>query len=37
MMDSRGGRVLEEGQRSMVDAEEWGWILDHATGGFDHL
>jgi hypothetical protein len=23
MMDSRGGRVLEEGRRSMVDAEEW--------------
>jgi hypothetical protein len=37
MMDSRGGRVLEKGHRSMVDAEEWGWILDHATGGFDHL
>ena len=23
MIDSRGGRVLERGQRSMVDAEEW--------------
>ena len=21
----------------MVDADEWGWILEHATGGFDHL
>jgi hypothetical protein len=37
MMDSRGGRVLEEGRRSMVDAEEWAWIEDKATGGFDHL
>ncbi len=37
VMDSRGGRVLERGQRSMVDADEWEWIEDHATGGFDHL
>ncbi len=37
MMDSRGGRVLERGHRSMVDAEEWNWIEEHATGGFDHL
>ncbi len=37
MMDSRGGRVLEKGHRSMVDAEEWEWIKQHATGGFDHL
>jgi PhoD-like phosphatase len=37
MMDSRGGRVLEEGRRSMVDAEEWTWIEEQATGGFDHL
>src|SRR5919107_869344 len=37
MMDSRGGRVLERGHRSMVDAEEWNWIEEHATGDFDHL
>jgi hypothetical protein len=37
MMDSRGGRVLEEDRRSMVDAEEWAWISERATGGFDHL
>ncbi len=37
MLDSRGGRVLEEGRRSMVDAEEWTWISNKATGGFDHL
>ena len=37
VVDSRGGRVLEEGNRSMVDAEEWSWIEDRATGGFDHL
>jgi len=37
MIDSRGGRVLDEGHRSMVDAEEWAWISDKATGDFDHL
>ena len=37
MMDARGGRVLEEDRRSMVDADEWAWIEDRATGGFDHL
>jgi hypothetical protein len=37
VMDSRGGRVLEEGRRSMIDAGEWAWIQDKATGSFDHL
>jgi hypothetical protein len=37
VIDSRAGRVLEEGRRSMVDEEEWAWIEEHATGGFDHL
>jgi hypothetical protein len=37
MMDSRGGRVLDESRRSMVDDEEWAWIEDKATGHFDHL
>ncbi|MDQ3924266.1 MAG: alkaline phosphatase family protein [Actinomycetota bacterium] len=37
VMDSRGGRVLEKGHRSMVDADEWEWIKDKATGDFDHL
>jgi PhoD-like phosphatase len=37
MIDSRAGRVLEPGRRSMVDAGEWEWILEHARGGFDHL
>ncbi|HKH11548.1 MAG TPA: alkaline phosphatase D family protein [Rubrobacter sp.] len=37
VIDSRGGRVLEEGRRSMVDADEWSWIEERATGGFDHL
>ncbi len=37
MIDSRAGRVLEEGKRSMLDEGEWEWIEEHATGGFDHL
>ena len=36
-IDSRAGRVLEEGKRSMVDEEEWEWISEHAQGDFDHL
>jgi hypothetical protein len=37
MMDARGGRVLEEDRRSMVDEEEWAWIVEMATGDLDHL
>jgi hypothetical protein len=36
-IDSRAGRVLEEDRRAIVDDEEWDWIVDHATGDFDHL
>jgi hypothetical protein len=38
VMDSRTGRVLEEGKRSIFDEGEWDWIHDKATrGDFDHL
>ena len=37
VIDSRCGRQLEEGNRSMLDESEWQWVEDHATGGFDHL
>src|SRR4051794_8197399 len=37
VIDSRAGRVLDPGRRSMVDHEEWDWISAHATGGYDHL
>ena len=38
VMDSRAGRVLkEDGERKMIDDEEWEWIEEHATGDFDHL
>jgi hypothetical protein len=37
MIDSRAGRVLDPGQRSMVDEDEWRWIEEHATGDVEHL
>jgi hypothetical protein len=37
MVDSRAGRVLEPGARSMVDDEEFRWIEEHARGDCDHL
>ena len=37
VIDSRAGRVLEEGRRSMVDEEEWAWIAERARGDFDHV
>jgi hypothetical protein len=36
-VDSRAGRVLEPGNRSMVDEDEWGWVTEHSRGDFDHL
>lgn len=36
-VDSRAGRVLKPGERSMVDEEEWDWIVEQAEGDFDHL
>jgi hypothetical protein len=36
-MDSRAGRVLREGDRSIFDQKEWDWIVEHASGDFDHL
>ena len=37
MLDSRGGRALERGERSMVDAREWDWILDNTRDCPAHL
>ena len=36
-IDSRAGRVLEPDRRAIVDDAQWDWIVDHATGDFDHL
>jgi PhoD-like phosphatase len=37
VIDSRAGRVLEEGRRSMLDDREWEWVEEQITGDFDHL
>jgi PhoD-like phosphatase len=37
VIDSRAGRVLDPGRRSMLDEAEWKWLEEVATGGFDHL
>ena len=37
VMDNRGGRVLEENRRSILDDAEREWIWDKAKGDFDHL
>ncbi|HEY5709825.1 MAG TPA: alkaline phosphatase D family protein [Solirubrobacterales bacterium] len=36
-LDSRASRVLSEEHRSMFDDRVWEWIVDHASGDFDHL
>jgi hypothetical protein len=36
-IDSRAARVLTDERRSMFDDEVWEWIVDHASGDFDHL
>ena len=37
VIDSRCGRVLDEGRRSMLDEDEWRWVHEHAVGDFEHL
>ncbi len=37
VVDSRAGRVLEEGHRSMLDDAEWTWLKERTNGDFDHL
>jgi hypothetical protein len=37
MIDSRAGRVLDPGRRSMIDPQEWRWFEEHVMGEFDHL
>jgi hypothetical protein len=37
VVDSRVGRVLDQGRRDILDDEEWEWVEDKARGDFDHL
>src|SRR3954452_5147782 len=37
VLDSRAGRVLDDGRREMLSEEEWTWVQESVTGDFDHL
>jgi phosphodiesterase/alkaline phosphatase D-like protein len=37
VIDSRCGRMLDEGRRSMVSDEEFDWIEAQCAGSYDHL
>ena len=37
MIDTRAGRMLDPGDRSMVDDAEFDWIEENAEGDIDHL
>jgi hypothetical protein len=37
VIDSRCGRVLETGERSMVSEAEFRWIEEQVAGSYDHL
>lgn len=36
-VDSRAGRVLQDGERRIVGAEEWDWVKEKAAGHSKHL
>ena len=37
VIDSRAGRVLDPGDRRMVDDGEWEWSVERCSGGHEHL
>ncbi len=37
VIDARNGRVLEPGNRSLVDDDEWAWIVRHCETDARHL
>ncbi len=37
VVDARAARVVTEGKRDIVDADEWEWIAGQTRGDFDHL
>ncbi|HYF46417.1 MAG TPA: alkaline phosphatase D family protein [Acidimicrobiales bacterium] len=36
-IDSRAGRVFDDGPRKMVEKEAWEWLCDRLRGDVDHL
>jgi PhoD-like phosphatase len=37
VLDAREGRVLDGGQRKMLDEQAWAWVEEQLTGDFDHV
>jgi hypothetical protein len=37
VIDSRAGRVLEDGNRRMVNEAEWKWVTESVSGDWDHV
>jgi hypothetical protein len=37
VIDSRSGRVLEEGRRRMVGEAEWRWVTESVAGDWNHV
>jgi hypothetical protein len=37
VIDCRNGRVLEQGERAMVDDDEWAWVVEEACRPRRHL
>jgi hypothetical protein len=37
VIDSRGGRVLDESNRLMVSEAEWQWVTESVSGDWDHV
>ncbi|MGI8452215.1 MAG: alkaline phosphatase D family protein [Streptosporangiaceae bacterium] len=37
VIDSRAGRVVEDGRRLMVNEAEWQWVNESVSGDWDHV
>ena len=37
VIDSRAGRVIDDGQRLMVNESEWQWVTESVSGDWDHV
>ncbi len=37
VIDSRGGRVLADGRRLMINEASWNWVAESVSGAWDHV
>jgi hypothetical protein len=37
VIDSRAGRQVEEGHRSVTSEQEWQWVVESVSGDWDHV